>query len=214
MRKILVSVLVLVMLSPALVNAQRSQASAATQLQQHKLEIHGWGGYVWTLSKGASYNLQSGDIDIKSSGSWGIGADVNVRPGVQASLLYNRQDSEITFKSLGTTETITDVAVEYYHVGAVGGLPQGNILPFTSLTLGATRFNYKGSSADDEWKFSIILGIGAKAYLNDKLGLRVQGRLPLTFTSGFVGVGTGGVSIGGTGIAQLDVSGGIFLMLG
>ena len=51
--------------------------------------------------------------------------DINVRPGVQVELLYNRQDSDLTFKSATGTEPITGISVEYFHVGAVGGFQRG-----------------------------------------------------------------------------------------
>lgn len=178
----------------------------------HKAEVYFIGGYAWTLSQDAWVGDQPGSIDIKNSGLWGIAADINVRPEAQLTLLYRRQDSELTFKTGGRTEPLTDLALEYYQIGAITGVQRGNVRPFTSVTLGASRFAFK--DYDDSWKFAVIFGLGAKMYLNEKISLRVQGNIPISITDGFVGVGTGGLSVGGTGITQFDLYAGIGILLG
>jgi hypothetical protein len=183
----------------------------------HAVEIGAHGGYVWTSSLDVYYPPVDGKLDIQSGGFWGITADFNVRPGTQLELLYNRQDSKLTYQPrLGIKEDIVDVNVEYWHVGGLQGIRRGNIMPFGSMTFGATRIDYAASGYSDTWRFSVIFGLGAKAYVNDRFGVRVQGRLPFTFvSSGFgLGCGTGGcyTTVGGTGVTQVDVSGGAFVM--
>jgi hypothetical protein len=179
--------------------------------QNHKFEIIPQYGYVWTVSRSTYYNNYNGDLDIKNSPFWGVAVDINAKPGMQVRLLYRRQDTQLTWKSQGTTEDVGDIGVEYYHIGGVGGMTKGNIMPFTGLSLGTTR--YFADGVDDDWKFSIILSIGAKIYLNDRIGLMVSGQMPYTFTDAFLGIGTQGLSLGGYGIAQFDVLGGIIIML-
>ena len=131
--------------------------------------------------------------------------------GIQGRLLYRRQDTEATFKSGGTTDNLGDIAIEYWHVGIVKAIKmQDNVMPFTSFSLGGTRYDYEGG---DAWKFSVLLGIGAKVYLNDKIGLMVAGQMPFTILDSFIGIGTGGVSLGGTGIAQFDLTAGLIISL-
>jgi hypothetical protein len=185
-------------------------ASKPKQARAPRLDIIPMGGYVWTLSQSATYNLNSGDIDIKSGGFYGLAVDIYAMPFMQVRLLYRRQDSQLTFKRGGITEELGDVAVEYWHVGAIKGMQKGKVKPFTGLSLGATRFDF---DREDDWKFSIILSLGAKIYLNDKIGVMVAGQMPFSFTGAFVGIGTGGVSLGGTGIAQFDVAAGLIITL-
>lgn len=211
----------LVILSHSTAEAQYRHAPSGTAMA-HAVEIGAHGGYVWTFSRSVYYPLVDGTIDgkfdIGSGGFWGITADFNVRPGTQLELLYNRQDSKVTFQPrLGIKQDIVDVNVEYWHVGALYGVRRGDVMPFGSMTFGATRVDYAGSAYSDTWKFSIIFGLGAKAYVNDRFGVRVQGRLPFTFVDGGFGLGCGTGSgcyttVGGTGITQIDVSGGAFLM--
>ena len=192
--------------------AMAQQGSQGFHFEQpdHKFEIIPMYGYTWTVSQSATYNLQGGDLDFKNSGFWGIAIDINAKPGVQARLLYRRQDTKMTWKQRGVTEELGDVAVEYWHVGGVGGMVKGNVMPFTSLTLGGTRYV---TDLEDNWKFSIILSIGAKLHLNDRIGLMVAGQMPYTFTDAFLGIGTGGVSIGGYGIVQFDVVAGLIIKI-
>ncbi len=170
------------------------------------------GGYVWTLSRSATYNAAGGEIDLKDGGYYGIAIDIYAIPVMQIRLLYRRQDTQLTFKrgSGGITEDLGDMAVEYWHIGVVKGMQKGKILPFSTFSLGGTRFAYDGG---DDWKFSLLFGLGAKVHLNDRFGIMVAGQLPISITDAFVGVGTGGVSLGGTGITQFDVTGGIIITL-
>ena len=215
-RMVLIVLTLLIALDFTAAMAQRRGGGQAQpwygEAPSHKAEIYALGGYVWTLSQDAWINDRAGKIDIKDGGGWGIAADINVRPEAQLELLYRRQDSELTFKSGGLTETISDMAVEYYHIGVVTGVQRGNIKPFTAVTLGATRFAFKDYG--DEWKFSVIFGLGVKMFLNDRIALRFQGNIPISITNGFVGVGTSGLSLGGTGITQLDLFASVGILFG
>jgi hypothetical protein len=208
MTALLVVAVLLLVASPTM--AQQGSGGFQFEQSAHRLEIIPMYGYAWTLSKSATYNSYGGDFDLKSSGFWGVALDINAKPGVQARLLYRRQDTQLMWKQANLEQEVGDMAVEYWHVGAVGGMTKGNVMPFTSFTLGGTRFAYDGG---DDWKFSILLSLGAKVYLNERIGLMVAGQMPFTFTDAFVGIGTGGFSFGGTGIFQFDVVGGLIITL-
>ena len=175
-----------------------------------RLDIIPMGGYVWTVSQSATYNLNSGDVDLKNGAFYGIAVDIYAVPFMQIRLLYRRQDTQVTWKSLGVTEDIGDVAVEYWHVGAVKGMQKGKVKPFTGFSLGGTRYAY---DSGDNWYFSILVSLGAKIYLNDRFGIMGSGQMGISFTDAFAGIGTGGVSIGGTGITQFDLTAGLIITL-
>jgi hypothetical protein len=90
-------------------------------------------------------------------------------------------------------------------------------MPFGMVTLGGVKYSFDQLGYEDMWKFSMILGLGAKFYVNEKIALRVQGRMPFAFLGSSVGfgVGTGGAYAGvsGYGIAQFDVSIGLAILL-
>lgn len=202
----------LMLASPSLAQQDTTATTAykPTSVKAPRLDIIPMGGYVWTLSQSATYGFQNGDIDIKSGAFYGLAVDIYAVPYVQIRLLYRRQDSQLTFKTAGVTNNVSDIAVEYWHIGAIKGMQKGKVKPFTGLSLGGTRFAIE---SEDNWKFSMIFSLGAKVYLNDRLGLLVAGQMPFSFTGAFVGVGGGGVSIGGTGIAQFDVGAGLIITL-
>jgi len=184
-------------------------------MMDHRVEIIPMYGYAWTVSQDATITdqtgtVRTGQLDIKDSGFWGVALDINAHPFAQLRLLYRRQDSELTFKSAGSTESGGDMAVEYLQIGALKGMVKGNVRPYSGLTLGGTRYS---NDIDDAWKFSIILNLGAKIYLNEKIGLMLGGEMPWTFTDAFLGIGTGGLSVGGSGIVQFDLVAGVMIML-
>jgi hypothetical protein len=212
-------------------DAQRRGGSSGTiawtEIPEHKVEINAFGGYVWTWSRQFTYNLNPSSIDIKSTGYYGGSLDVVIRPDAQLTLMFTHQPSELQLRGgvFGNTTTVGDMDVQYYQIGGLYGVPRGKAWPFTMLTLGATRFALKSVDETnfplvvpgDEWRFSIIFGLGAKYYASERLGLRVQGTLPLTFFSGGFGFGCGGGgcggTVGGTGLAQTGISGGLFINL-
>ena len=185
-------------------------ASKPKQAKPPRLDIIPMGGYVWTVSRGATYNGNSGDVDLKNGGFYGLAVDIYAVPYMQIRLLYRRQDTQVTWKSFGVTEDLGDIAVEYWHVGAVKGMQKGKVKPFTALSLGGSRFAY---DSGDNWYFSILVSLGAKIYLNDRFGIMGSGQMGISFTDAFAGIGTGGVSIGGTGITQFDLTAGLIITL-
>ena len=187
------------------------------QEQSHKIEITPYVGYTWTSSLDVRIDDQYGSIDIANSQSWGVEIDINVQSGGQLALLYQRQDSELTFQpTAALKETLGDISVEYFQIGGVGGVQNGKVMPFGMFTLGATRLATKAALSSDIWKFSLILGFGAKIYLNDHSGIRVQARLPFVVVDGGGAVACGGggcaVALGGSGFVQPDVGVGLMLM--
>ncbi len=169
-RTILFLGLAIMMLDASPVAAQRTYRGQ--QLYDHKVEVNAYGGYLWTNSRSFSFDGVRGDLDIKSNPYWGLELDINVRDGMQIALLYNRQDSELTFKRNGTAidEPITDISLEYVQAGVVAGVRNGSTMPFTTFSLGATRMNPEDTNLEDTWKFSMILGLGVKHYLSERFG--------------------------------------------
>ena len=218
----------LLQVSPA--DAQRRGGSSfSVQPIGHMLEITGYYGYAWTWSQDVTITYTnapaiSGSIDFKDSPYFGVGVDITARPGLQIQLLYTRQDTDLTFRvnRRDPTEDLTSATIEYWHIGGVGGRRLDKVMGFTSFTLGGTHYNWDEAadsvigpiSAGDNWRFSIILGLGAKYFASERVGLRFDARLPMTFTGGGLAFGTGGVGVVGTGIVQFTVSGGLFIALG
>lgn len=186
----------------------------------HKLEVSGLWGYSWT-SDYEVYNVNldtNGKFDIKSNDHWGVEVDVNVRPGAQLVLAYDRMSSRVTFQPTrppGQKRELGDIDVEYWQIGGISGPFNGKFMPYGGMTVGGTRFIGGG---EDAWKFSFVPQLGAKFYASPRIALRVHARFPITLIdSGFgFGFGTGGsyASVNGTGVVAADLGGGISILLG
>jgi hypothetical protein len=213
-----------VLLDVSAASAQRRSSYSSSRSSYgwftHRAEIIPYYGYVWTTGRQFSSPTGPGTVDLQSSDMFGVLVDINVRPGGFFELGYQRQNTGLTFKGgfPPISEKLTDMAVEYYQIGGVGGVKNDNIFGFTKFTLGATRYAPKEPGFSDDWRFSIVLGLGAKMYVNERLALRVEGDMPFTVFSGGagIGIGPGGgyVSLGGSGIAQWQVFGGVCVLLG
>jgi hypothetical protein len=205
----------LVLCAASAAPAQRSTATSTYASTDHRAEIIPLGGYAWTMSMDVYGYTTVAEIDLDDAAFWGVALDFNIsqpyQKTAQLRLLYRREDSDVRFRSVSVNVS-EEAAVEYWHIGGLGGVQRGKAMPFTTISLGGTRLV---SGTDDEWKFSMIFGLGVKVYTSPKVGLMIEGSWPITFTDswGGVTVGTGGagVAIGGTGISQLDVGGGLII---
>lgn len=191
-------------------------AAQAQEIPEHRYELGANAGYSWTFAREVIYNSFGGSVDVKDAAHYGGTLDAYVQHGKAVRLMYQRQDSKLTFQPRGLPKTeLADVAVEYFQLGGLAGTPKGTVLPYGMFTLGATRLSYSNIDADDNWRFSMILGFGVKKYMGQKLGLQVEGQIPYTWidASGSVACGSFGCvsTVGGTGVGQANVGGGLFL---
>jgi opacity protein-like surface antigen len=194
--------------------------------QRPPIDLIVHGEYLWTsrisavLPNTGDFPVSgSGDFDIKNNPAFGLTLDVEIRPGTELQVMYLRQDSKVTFRqgAGGVTEDLFDMATSYYHVGAMQGIQRGSLRPYSGATLGATSFDPQGGGGDTEWKFSFGFNAGVKYYINDRIGLKVNGRIlaSLIDTNAGLWVGWGGpgVSIGGSAVWQWDLGGGVLIRL-
>lgn len=200
-----------VLLSGTSVSAQSAGASSS----EHRFELIPHVGYVWTGARSAGFELDSGELDFDDSVYWGIVGDFTVRPDGQVRLQYRRQETDLVFRGRSLGRVSTGTAVEYFQVGGLAGVERGKLFPYGSFTVGATRFSASDFDEDD-WKFSMLLGLGVKAY-GDRVGFMLQGTFPFTVIEGggtiAVGPSGGFATFGGYGIGQFDLTGGLIIRI-
>ena len=186
-----------------------------TEKNVRGIELIGMYGYQF----GGSFNSYDGKLTINDSDNMMFALDIPMKYGMMVELSYSRQNSYLKLKEYGTniTENISDLAVEYYQIGAIKGLPKGKVVPFGQFSLGATRFHPTASNYSDLWTFSITLGLGAKIHINERFGLRLQANMliPMRFSGVGFFFGTGGASAGITadGFLQGNIMGGLFIKI-
>ncbi len=172
------------------------------------------------LAGGTTFN--EGRLDIADSFTYGIFFSlVDLPGGTSVELSYTRADSTLTFTASPSYPAYSDasfgIASNYILIGVNKEFLENRVRLFVGSDIGAAWFDSKDSSVKDAWFFSMGLKGGMKFYLNDRIGFRLQGRflLPMDFSNGvFWGIGTGGLSVGGTTIVyQGDFSAGLIIRL-
>ena len=123
--------------------------------------------------------------------------------------LISRQESRVEGGQAGAH---LHVAQERYLAGFQEEVQWGNRRAFGSFLIGATRAVPSG--ADDEWWFTIGLGLGFKMPLSARVGFRFEARgyyTPVT-VGGATVCGAGGCffKYTGSGVFQGDVTAGVF----
>lgn len=171
---------------------------------------------------GGSLSSSATEWSIKPNLNWGATLGFDVRRGGQVELIFNRQDSqlELTDRQTGQKTEIAGTGTTYLQIGGLYEIVNSApTRPFISLSVGATALNLKESelvASSTEWRFSGHFGGGLKYFLSDRVGLRGQGRLWLTFinaSGGFWCGAPGGCAIGASGevITQFEFSGGLII---
>ena len=121
-------------------------------------------------------------LRLDGAHSAGLIVDVNVTPDSQVEFLYTNGKSPLAPEAGGPT--LTDVKVEYLHVGGLLVYGRDRIRPFFGATLGASRFSPSAPGMNSDTNFSLGIVGGVKLFLTKNLGLRLEARGFATQTSG------------------------------
>ena len=121
------------------------------------------------------------DVDLDPAASYGI--DLGVYRDGQSfyELFYSRQEASLDSNDAALANV--DVSIEYFQVGgtALFESEQQWLVPYLSLTIGATRLAPKQGPYDSETKFSGTVGGGLRIPFNDRVAANFGLRGYLTF---------------------------------
>lgn len=201
---------------PSALDAQYSSARPVrSAAAEPRFEIALFGGWQFGGNWDAVVGTTPGELDIADDVNYGMSFAVRARPGVLGEFLYIRQPTTLYFQSVTGIETeVFPVQVAYYHLGGMYEVPRGMFRPFGSLSAGATYFNPEDSAVDGEWRFSMGIGLGFRAFFTERIGLRGQFHMLIPMQWGSVYCGPYGCgSSAGTAIVQGQVSGGLVVGL-
>jgi hypothetical protein len=204
---------------------------SAISFGQAKFELSPFGGYMF----GGKIAFYEGDLKIKDNGNYGLALDIRLASDTQIELMWTQMATTGEFIPYFGYDYLAlqqfDVTVGYIQIGSVREFDMDKVKPFGVFTLGTTYFMPKDATfnegsyftetttLEDSWKFSVTLGAGAKIWLSDRVGIRLQGNLMLPMFWGGAGftVGTGGAGFtvgAGTSMVQGDFTGGLIFALG
>lgn len=193
-----------------------AQARPTPRAPLSKIELTGYAGYQFGLS---SLTFINGDkLDIKDNVNYGGSIGLRVKPQQFIEFSVNRLDSDL--RRRGFQPSSVRIGVTNFYLGGFQEIPQGNVRPFFGFNVGATWYSPKEGGLDDDWRFSVGLGGGAKIMFGEaqRVGLRLQGNLLMTFLStswgGYCGTGGCGLGLFGTGVADLNFTAGLTVALG
>jgi hypothetical protein len=184
---------------------------------QRGAELTAFGGY----QVGGKFEIQQGDLRISDNPNFGIILNIPVESGAQLELLWAHQETDLRIEDrvTGVETRLFDMAVEYYQAGGIYEADRsGRFKAYGMGSLGATHFNPQGTDQSSEWRFSGGFGLGAKSFLNDRVGIRTEARLMFTLinATGSIFCGGGGClsNVSGTAIAQLLLTAGLTFKMG
>jgi hypothetical protein len=174
--------------------------------------------YGWQF--GSKMTDYYGQLKLKAAPNYGAIVEFGVRPDLMIQLQYMGSQTKATYQNYNSfIGESTDVGINYYQVGVIRPFPVNEKVEFFgSFSAGATQFHVQQFGYNDEWRFSITLGLGTKIWLTDVIGIRLQSRLlaPINWAGLGFYCGTGGCGSGvnaGSTFISGDVSGGLVFRL-
>ncbi|WP_066632068.1 hypothetical protein [Labilibacter marinus] len=172
--------------------------------------------YGYTFS-GTVYDYY-GTFDVKDDVTFGGLLNVEIDQGLYVELSYQRINPTL-IEERPLVNLKHDIGIEHYQIGAQKEFKQGQVKPFAELLLGTSRYFPRSGNNKDVWRFSGTLGLGAKVFFNDYLGIRLHTRLALPMEFGGAGIfcGIGGGCSGGVSfnvpLAHWELGGGLIIRL-
>lgn len=221
MLRLTVFTLTLLAVSTLQVQAQTEWRQAPTTPHQvakpAKLELSLQSGY----SFGAYIRTYNGDLTLNGSMWYGGSIDYLFRRDMAFELSYSYRTGTMDYQPYnyggwnpGDLDNLGNLNTHYIQLGTIKTFRKNNVAPFIGGNLGVAIFSPENQAYDTDVFFAVSGLGGAKIYLNDKFGLRLQGRLfmPIYFAnlSFYCGTGGCGTGVGGWGTIEGELSGGLF----
>ncbi len=118
------------------------------------------------------------DFDIDDGSGYGLSLGIALSRGLQLELFWSHQESDLLEEAgflLGDF-VLTDLDIDYYHAGVLYQWGGGQFRPFVAGSLGVTEFGPADPFLENETRFSVGVGGGAKIFFNQSFGLRFEAR--------------------------------------
>jgi len=133
------------------------------------LRHHRFGGGFEDANTGTS-------IHLDESAGYALVLDFDIQPDRQVEVYLSRQNTTMSSGGPFTGNPLFDVSVDYYHIGGLYLFEGERFRPFISGTLGLTRMDPQRADLSAETRISAALGVGAKFFFTESLGIRLDVR--------------------------------------
>jgi hypothetical protein len=196
-------------------------ALAASPAAAQKVEINALTGYMFGASNDYYYNTYNGNLYFEGSIMYGGAIDVDLRNNVMLELQYMFQPTKVRLEGSYDLDDNGGGEVNN-HLIQIGGLYSKDLNQkaslFGGLMVGMEIFAPADTKYESETRFLASLTGGAKIWLGEKVGLRLNGMLSMPMIFGGTGIyfGTGGAGYGVSTVVQLfqfSLGGGIVYKL-
>jgi hypothetical protein len=151
--------------------------AGAAPVRAQGLEIAPIGGY--RFSNDLFETAAGGRVDSDGAPALGFVFDVPMSGGMQFEGLFSHEGGTVTVQSgpFGVPARVS-VATDHYQAGGLQEFEGRRVRPFLTGVLGLTRY---AAGGDNEVRFTVGAGGGAKLFPHPRVGLRLDGRVFATF---------------------------------
>lgn len=183
MRKLML--LLVVVLVPASLFAQddswRNRRGEPRYRSTNMFELTPFGGYRYggTIYADQTNLFGNRDVEVASSGNFGINFGIPIGNDMKVELMVNRQDTHFTSGGglFSPSDQLGDFHITYFH----GGLQfpfavSRSATPYVIVSAGVANLDPQVRGASSDNRFSASGGVGVKVPFNRNMGLRLEAR--------------------------------------
>lgn len=155
---------------------------SATASQQEQFFITPKLGYSFGASKfDVEKGADAGKLTINESNNYGFTAGLTTNDPGEMFILYSHQSTQLNGNGTLAPSKLTDLDLDYFHLGGTLYYPKANWEPYVSASLGLTQFRLANSSFNNETRFSMGIAFGTSYRLTNHLALQAELRGFATF---------------------------------
>ncbi|QYJ85438.1 porin family protein [Shewanella mesophila] len=148
-----------------------------------------FGGYSFAASeldaneiRNSNSNTVNTQLKIAESGHYGIMMGVKTKDPGDIYLLYSHQATDLRLGGNFSPDLLTQLDVDYLHVGGSLYFPKGNLRPYVTVSAGLTQMRPTGDYSNES-RFSMGFGAGVEYQITDQFSLLADARGYATFVS-------------------------------
>jgi len=187
------------------------------------IEITPFAGYMINTDIVGAYGYVENDDAVSFGGA--IAVDIQRMLQIEFSYTYSKASSYFRSSNIGYDSFGFDVAYNHFVLSSVHELkPGGKVVPYGKAGLGAWWASPESNTPNpkyqlqDTWRMLVEFALGAKIYMSEKVGIRLEANvaMPLNFYGAGFYVGTGGSGMSanaGIPMAHFNFTGGLIIVL-
>ncbi|MFT5236220.1 MAG: opacity protein-like surface antigen [Shewanella sp.] len=149
-----------------------------------------FGGYSFGASEfninsvgvGNIVNDEEGELKVSESGHYGVMLGFTTKEPGDIYLLYSHLAAELRTGSSFSATPITDLDLDYLHLGGSLYFPNGNLKPYVTASVGLTSMRPRGEYSN-ETRFSMGFGAGIEYQITPSFSMLADARGYATFIS-------------------------------